>query len=297
MSACLAPTLKDTTAKVVANTPLAEGLYLLTLAFESLEVFNTVLGQAGQFVMLSLPQAHAQGFSFRRPFSFHTVDVATLTATLLYKPCGWGTQALTQTQSNETLAVLGALGQPFPTFAHPSQSLLVAGGVGLPPLLRWASHPAHAGATLLYGVRYASHALPLMGDIANVFSPQHTHLMADDGQLPPDVGQMGSVITWLTANKANVLAQPPQQVLVCGPNPMMAAVVHWWQQHAPTVPVYVSLENHMPCGTGACWGCVVAQAPSPTGEALPPLRVCDEGPVINANMLVWHPSGPATDGW
>jgi dihydroorotate dehydrogenase electron transfer subunit len=297
MVACSVLPLRDTSAALVANTALADGLYLLTLAFDSDEVLRTVIGQAGQFVMLSLPQAHAQGFSFRRPFSFHTVDVATLTATILYKPCGWGTQALTQTQLGETLNVLGALGKPFPTFAHPGNTLLVAGGVGLPPLLRWASHPAHAGATLLYGVRYASHALPLLGDIAKVVSPQHTHLMADDAQLPLGVGQAGSVMTWLEANKARVLEQPPQQVLVCGPNPMMAAVVGWWQTHAPTVPVYVSLENHMPCGTGACWGCVVAQAPTPTGEALPPLRVCDEGPVLNANRLVWSPSGPATQGW
>lgn len=297
MSACSVPTLIDTPAKVVANTPLAEGLYLLTLAFESPERLNTVVGQAGQFIMLSLPKSHAQGFSFRRPFSFYKVDTAPLTASILYKPLGWGTHALTQTLPNETLNVLGALGQPFPTFAQPSQSLLIAGGVGLPPLLRWASQPAHAGSQLVYGVRYASHALPLLGDITEVFSPQHTHLMADDAQLSPNVGQAGSVITWLALNKQNILAQPPQQVLVCGPNPMMAAVVSWWQTHAPAIPVYVSLENHMPCGTGACWGCVVAQAPSPVGEASPPLRVCDEGPVLNANRLVWHPYGPATEGW
>jgi len=254
-----------------------------------------VAGEAGQFVMLSLPQQQTQGFAFRRAFSWHTV--ADTKATILYKPFGWGTQALTQAQAGQTLSVLGALGRPFPTFAQPANTLVIAGGVGLPPLLRWASNPAHKGASLLYGVRDASQVTPLLPDINAVFAPDACHLMADDGSLPSHLGQAGSVITWLGAKQEQVLAKPPAQVLVCGPNRMMAAVVQWWQTYAPAVPVWVSLENHMPCGTGACWGCVVAQADTAEGQPQPPVRVCDEGPVLPAHALRWVASGPAASGW
>jgi NAD(P)H-flavin reductase len=128
-------------------------------------------------------------------------------------------------------------------------------------------------------------------------APPALQCWADDGQLPPDVGQAGSVITWHQHNRDALLAALPPQVLVCGPNPMMAAVVAWWAEVAPQVPVWVSLENHMPCGTGACWGCVVGQAPSPQVAAPAPIRVCHDGPVLLASRLAWQASGPCSTGW
>jgi dihydroorotate dehydrogenase electron transfer subunit len=69
---------------------------------------------------------------------------------------------------------------------------------------------------------------------------------------------------------------------------MMAAVVRQLRELNPEIRVYVSLENHMPCGTGACFGCVVL----PQGDSALPVRACTEGPVFKADALVWDDRGP-----
>src|SRR5690606_1436444 len=69
---------------------------------------------------------------------------------------------------------------------------------------------------------------------------------------------------------------------VCGPNPMMAATVRHLEHVRPDLPVYVSLENPMPCGTGACFGCVVSLKDTEL-----PSRSCIDGPVYDASRLQW----------
>ena len=73
---------------------------------------------------------------------------------------------------------------------------------------------------------------------------------------------------------------------------MMNACVKTAPTLLPNANVYVSLEHHMPCGTGACFGCVVGQA----GSGLP-LKVCEAGPVFEASQLLWGEKGLDTVGF
>ena len=190
---------------------------------------------------------------------------------------------------------LSPLGQPFPDSVSekPETALLLAGGVGLAPLLLWAQAQQQKGVspeampTLVYGVRSEAEASMILPQIREILPENKLMLCSDDGSL----GHHGHVVSWVEAKNAEPL-QAFENVLICGPNRMMTASVEAVKRLIPKAKAYVSLENHMPCGTGACFGCVVGQA-----EGNPPVKVCEAGPVFDAATLAWEVSGPQSSGF
>jgi NAD(P)H-flavin reductase len=133
--------------------------------------------------------------------------------------------------------------------------------------------------TLVWGSRFGADLQALMPQLNNLFPKENLLLVSDDGSL----GEKGTVIDVIKKHH-DALAKTVETIVVCGPTPMMKACVAYFMTAFPNATVLVSLENHMPCGTGACFGCVVENA---TPEGLP-LRVCYEGPVFEASQLVWE---------
>jgi len=228
----------------------------------------------GQFVMLRgewgrdplLPRA----FSILRVLDDASCEI-------LVKAIGRGTRLLEQTRVGATFSVLGPLGRPFPAPEPGRTDLLVAGGVGLAPLL-WHAEVAHAaGLTteLFYGGRSADD-LVLLDEIERAGC--RVHLTTEDGSFQG--GTHGRVTVALAARlvEGNLGARP--HVLTCGPNAMMRAVVELAHQHR--VPCLVSVEGEMACGIGACLGCAVplTDGPKPFGYA------CTDGPVFDAARIV-----------
>jgi dihydroorotate dehydrogenase electron transfer subunit len=232
--------------------------------------------QPGQFVMLRgdwgrdplLPRA----FSILRTEADGSCEI-------LVKTVGRGTALLQQLQPGAQLAVLGPLGSAFsPT--ERGGDYLVAGGVGLAPLLWFAE--TRRGATphhLIYGARSAGELVLL--DRIRAAGCTVT-LTSEDGSVPPG---------W-TARKGRVtdaLAEllPARtagaRVLTCGPNPMMRAVVELARREA--VPALVSVEGEMACGIGACLGCAVPLVPG-GGDSRPFGYACVDGPVFDAARIV-----------
>jgi dihydroorotate dehydrogenase electron transfer subunit len=299
--------LHDWPVKVTLNQKVATGSYEMRLAVdeEALAQQAVLLGQAapakeawfdlqaGQFFMLSLP---SDGFWLRRPFSPLSFNKATGEVNLYYKVVGVGTQQLAQLPLGSALQALSPLGKPFQLLAAPEETLLVAGGVGVAPLALlaqlWPQTPTTSQKPrAIYGVRSQSDLFGLQ-ELASGCSA--VQVCTDDGS----TGLHGNVCDALTQQE-NWLKSTCKQVLVCGPNPMMAAVVRYLQQLKPDLPVHVSLENHMPCGTGACYGCVVHPAENtanPMPNPMPnPMRVCLEGPTFDARDLLWTSNGLARD--
>ncbi|MGE0199390.1 MAG: hypothetical protein AB7P76_00325 [Candidatus Melainabacteria bacterium] len=230
--------------------------------------------EPGQFVMIDLPES---AFFFRRPMSILAVPEPGVFE-VFYKVMGRGTRRMAEIRPGDIIRVLAPLGNAFAPPAAGEKLLLVGGGIGMAPLYCWAGrHAASAGGVYgVYGARSVADLGPTVR-IESVFHPDRFRFTTDDGSL----GFTGNVCQFLESAPDWVTGV--QRVLVCGPTPMMRATVALVKRLNPACRVEVSLEEHMPCGTGACTGCVVRRA-----DQLLPSKVCVEGPVFEASQLVWE---------
>ena len=197
------------------------------------------------------------------PRAFSLVECGDVGA-ILVKAIGPGTDWLAAMQEGEELVVFGPLGHGFEVdpVATP---VLVAGGVGVAPLLLLAEQLAAVGrrAVFLYGAR-TENDLPLSPEIARVAELMVT---TENGS----VGEQGLV----TEPLQRVLAElPHSQVYTCGPESMLEAVAQ--VAAAAGVACQVCLEAPMACGMGTCKGCAVMTT---NGSYR---YVCQDGPVFAA---------------
>ncbi len=267
-------------ARVIENRSLGGGYFVLRLGgCESLA--NTI---PGQFVMV-------RGDWQRDPLLPRAFSLLTVTgggrADLLAKVVGRGTALLERVVPGAHLDVLGPLGNGFPAPSVDVHDLLVAGGVGMPPLLMQAERAARAGlvanAEMIYGGR-SSRDLVLLGDMRAMGLA--LHLTTEDGSL----GRRGRVTLALEARVDDMRRARPERrlrILACGPNPMLWAVGRIAKQLG--IECLLSLEEQMACGIGVCLGCAVPACSRPYRY------VCSDGPVFDANDVVDVPltSGPA----
>ena len=199
---------------------------------------------------------------------------------VLLKAYGRGTTRLCAMTSGEPVTVTGPLGRG--SFAPPAADgpvqLLVAGGVGLPPLHLQARRAAAAGLAarveLLYGGRDRDD-LVLLSDFEAW--QIRTHLATEDGS----VGDRGFVTVPLQRRlRAAATSGQAVQILACGPTPMLRAVRALGLHHR--VPTSLCLEEEMACGFGVCLGCAV-----PVYGERPYEYCCTDGPVFDARRVRW----------
>jgi dihydroorotate dehydrogenase electron transfer subunit len=220
----------------------------------------------GQFVMARVDE----GLSplLRRPFSIHdTVDKNIVR--LLVKIAGQGTRILSGLSTGQSLSLLGPLGHGFEIPTNLKNACLVAGGVGVAPLLFLGRALAARGVSckVLVGGQTATDLL---------CTKEFSDLGFDLGLATQDgsAGHKGMVTDLL----AGLLKEePPQMVYACGPQAMLK-VVGVMARDAKT-PCQVSLETVMACGMGVCLGCAVK---SVSGKIL---HACKDGPVMDADLL------------
>ncbi len=258
--------IQDFRCRVVSNQECGNNLKRLRL--QSLSSDFACL--PGQFVMLDLPETQ---FYFRRPFSVIDTPSAD-TLEIYYKRVGTGTQLMWELEPEALLTCLGPLGNSFTLPKSPKTALYIGGGIGIAPPYLMAKRQPETG-HCFYGVR--SHAeIGLEAELKAVFSDR-LHIATDDGSS----GFSGNVCQLLEKRQDLVLAA--QEAYVCGPTRMMEAVATLLRQINPHIRVEVSLEERMPCGTGACTGCV-----TPRTDQYLPSKVCVEGPVFNAESIRWQ---------
>ncbi len=200
------------------------------------------------------------------PRAFSLVESGDI-GSVLVKAVGPGTDLLAGMQEDDELVVFGPLGQGYEVHAERTP-VLVAGGVGVAPLLFLARQLAEQGrkAIFLYGAR-TENDLPLSEDIAEV---AELIITTENGS----VGEKGLI----TQPLVRVLEEHPYaQIYTCGPEGMLEAVAK--VAAAADVPCQVALEAPMACGMGTCKGCAV---PRPDGGYK---YVCYDGPVFEAQDI------------
>jgi dihydroorotate dehydrogenase electron transfer subunit len=219
--------------------------------------------------MLDMPDRR---FLFRRPFSvLDTPDSHTLD--IYYKRVGTGTGMMWDLQSGDALQCLGPLGNSFTPPTAPETALYIGGGIGIAPLYLMGKSLSSAG-HCFYGVR--GEAEIGLADELNAVFGQNLHIATDNGS----AGFHGNACQLLEQHQSTILAA--REAYICGPTRMMQASAELLARINPQLNIQVSLEEHMPCGTGACTGCVI-----PRTDQYLPSKVCVEGPVFNAKSIQW----------
>ncbi|HTQ03344.1 MAG TPA: hypothetical protein VMI54_05785 [Polyangiaceae bacterium] len=201
-----------------------------------------------------------------RPMSYLS---AGNTPSILIKVIGEGTLRMGRAEPGEPFTLLGPLGQPWRAPSAGRRVVLVAGGVGVAPLLFLARRLASAGGPkplAVYGGRSARD-LPLDDELAEL---TELHVTTEDGSK----GTRGRVTDVL-----GELLAPDREVFTCGPDRMMAKVAELCA--ARDVPCEASLETPMACGYGVCLGC-----PVPTTDGAY-VYACTQGPCIDARRVDW----------
>ncbi len=283
--------LADLSCRILNHTVVSHSLRLLhvqPIANHRGEAVTHFACTAGQFVMIAVDQAFnkAPFGRMRRPMSVYRTHTDG-SFEIFYKVHGAGTQQMSELSVGDTINILGPLGKPFPSKINPDNVLLIGGGIGVAPLVCWAEQApksAKTSAQLLYGVRNAEE-VGIQKDLGSTFGSR-LHLCTDDGS----TGFGGTVVDWLNTNQASITTSA---VLVCGPWGMMAAVSQWFATHQPATPVWASLEERMPCGTGACTGCVVFRSDTDDSSSNWPTKTCVDGPVFRADTIEWNRTMPA----
>jgi dihydroorotate dehydrogenase electron transfer subunit len=217
----------------------------------------------------------------------------------LYKVVGTGTEALSRRTPGETLSMLGPIGQPFVLDESRPRTLLLGGGVGIPPMV-FLADTLHQNArwqpVVLMGsevpfpfsARPSRFTLPGMPDAVIAAMP----LLEDWGvasrlaSLQGYPGCFEGYITDLARHWLDALDEGQRRevsVYACGPHPMLAAVAALARDY--NLPCQVSLEEFMACAVGGCAGCTV-EINTATGPAMK--RVCVDGPVFDARAVNWR---------
>jgi dihydroorotate dehydrogenase electron transfer subunit len=264
-------------AKVVENRSLGGGYFVLRLAdCQSLEA-----ARPGQFAMI---RGHWERDPLLpRAFSLLSVGPGGQAA-VLAKTVGRATALLERTAPGAIVSILGPLGTSFPEPSPETTDLLVAGGVGLPPLYMQADLAAARKLASRSEVLYGGRGSP---DI--VLRPEMTamgvglHIATEDGTL----GLHGRVTVALEERIAHHRGKGLSlRVMACGPNAMLWAVARIARQHE--IPCFISLEEQMACGIGVCLGCAIP------ARSRPFRYVCSNGPVFDASDVLDVPPTAAS---
>ncbi len=254
-------------ARIISHKPVGRGYYRLVL--NAPEAARTAL--PGQFVMLRVSDTLDPLLA--RPFGIAAV-ISRSSLELLYRVVGKGTILLTTAKAGQTLTLLGPLGKGFPLPDKKMTPLLVAGGSGFPPL-HFLAQRAGLRAHLFLGARNKE-CLPPVSSVRSFKEiTDRVHIATDDGS----AGVQGTSTDILNSFLLKMEQKEHLVLYACGPHAMLASVSMVAAEQG--IPCYVSMEERMACGLGACMGCSI---PMKAGGYK---RACKEGPVFDSRDIDW----------
>ncbi|MCP3761933.1 dihydroorotate dehydrogenase electron transfer subunit [Domibacillus sp. A3M-37] len=249
---------------VVSQSEIAKNIFEMTLKGALVDQID----EPGKFVHLKAGEEMMP--LLRRPISIARIEPEKQELTMIYRAEGAGTSALSRKRAGDQVDVLGPLGHGFPVQeAAPGQTaLLIGGGIGVPPLYELSRRLNAKGVKTI-------HVLGFQNKEAAFYTEQfaalgETYVATVDGSL----GEQGFVTD--IVNKHGLQADI---FYSCGPTVMLKAVE---QLHAAPNG-YISLEERMGCGIGACFACVCHPTADETGTAY--LKICSDGPVFKAGEV------------
>jgi dihydroorotate dehydrogenase electron transfer subunit len=250
--------------KVVSQKKIAESIYELIVSAE----LTTDIVSPGQFVHLKA--SFGMDPLLRRPISIASVDRNNKQFTMIYRKEGRGTSLLSEKTSGTSIDILGPLGNGFPVeeVEEGQTALLVGGGIGVPPLYELSKELNKKGVKVI-------HVLGFQTETAVFYETEFTELgetyvTTVDGTY----GTKGYVTDAIEQRNLDF-----DVIYSCGPTPMLKVL----EQAFTDKKVFLSLEERMGCGIGACFACVCPLKDDPSGISY--RKVCSDGPVFRAGEV------------
>lgn len=250
-------------AKVLSQKLLADGIFDLWLETEIAK--DTC---SGQFVGVYTVNKAAL---LPRPISVCEVNKEKTAIRLVYRVVGTGTAEFALYQPGDYMMILGPLGNGFPLEkAEGKKVVLMGGGIGVPPLLETAKRLSE-GTDVITVMGYRN-SETFLSDEFEKYS--RLYIASDDGS----VGTKGNVIDALKENKIDC-----DVIFACGPMPMLRGIKAYASEKG--IKAYLSLEERMACGVGACLGCICKTKKVDDHSHVKNARICTDGPVFDADDL------------
>jgi dihydroorotate dehydrogenase electron transfer subunit len=269
-------TFHSSRAKVISNDKLADGIFRLKLFCP--EIASSC--RPGQFVHIQC--GTGRDFILRRPFSVHRQDGGGAFE-ILFQVIGKGTKVLSRAQPREEISVVGPIGHGFEIEKSVRNVMVVSGGIGVAPLIFLIDELLSEKKRVCTLMGAASkdkllYAIDLKRLVRNLL------VATDDGSQ----GQKG-LVTDLMPQAIEEFK--PERVYACGPQGMLFQVASICKEYGRSAQV--GLERLMGCGIGACLSCVCKTVEN---EKTSLKRVCVDGPVFDAESIVWQDLEQPTQG-
>ena len=264
--------------RVLSQQKIAPGIYDLWMETELAKEAG-----AGQFIGI-YPEDGAH--LLPRPISICEVDKARGALRVVYRIVGAGTAWFATWKPKQKVDILGVLGNGYPVREvlenytgkenkkeEPGgrEIVLLGGGIGIPPMLELAKELSAQGTEPVIVAGYRDQNLFLADDLAKY---GRVLTATEDGS----AGVKGNVLDVLSKEGIR-----PALIMACGPMPMLRAVKAFAAKEG--VLAYISLEERMACGVGACLGCVCKTTRKDPHSHVKNARICTEGPVFEAGEV------------
>lgn len=246
------------TAKVVSQEQLTDDIFSMWIQAEEI----AAAAKPGQFISVYTRDASKL---LPRPISLCEIDRAEGRLRIVYRVVGAGTGEFSAYQAGDDIEVMGPLGNGFTL--KDKKAFLIGGGIGIPPMLELAKK-LDCEKQMVLGYRdvlFLDKEFEAYGSV---------YVATEDGS----AGTKGNVIDAIRENGLTA-----DVIYACGPTPMLRALKAYAQEKG--IECWLSLEEKMACGIGACLACVCQSREVDGHSHVHNKRICKDGPVFSAQEV------------
>ncbi len=252
-------TKKKEDAMILSQERIAQDIYSMWIRTEAART-----AVPGQFISMYTNDGSKL---LPRPISICEINKADESLRVVYRVTGenTGTKLFSQMKAGDTVPVIGPLGNGFPhEKAEGKKAFLIGGGIGVPPILELAKQMKCEKKQIIVGYRDSETFLK------DEFAQNgEVYISTEDGS----VGTKGNVMDAIREN-----ALEADIIYACGPTPMLRAIKAYAKEN--DIECYISLEERMACGIGACLACVCKSKEKDHHTNVNNKRICKDGPVF-----------------
>ena len=242
---------------VIEQKMIADGICSMWL--DAKEV--AVQAKPGQFISV---YSNDKSRVLPRPISICEIDREKGTLRIVYRVVGKGTEEFSKAEAGDSFEILGPLGNGFPIEEAKGKTvLMIGGGIGVPPMLQTAKE-IEGEAIIVSG--YRDQDLFLKEELESAGT---LFIATEDGS----VGTKGNVVDAIRENQIEA-----DMMFACGPKPMLRALKNYALEKG--IPCWISMEEKMACGVGACLACVCQSKDVDSHSHVHNKRICKDGPVF-----------------
>ena len=241
---------------VISQECIAKDIYSMWISTKAI----AREAKPGQFVSVYTKDASRL---LPRPISLCEIDREKDALRIVYRIAGDGTREFSRLRAGDPIDILGPLGNGFPLEeAKGKRVMLMGGGIGIPPMLETAK-AIQGEKIIVSGYRdelFLTEELNAAGQL---------YLATEDGS----AGTKGNVLDAVKVNRLEA-----DLIFACGPTPMLRAIKAYALEKG--IPCWVSMEEKMACGIGACLACVCKSTEVDGHSQVHNKRICKDGPVF-----------------